>query len=970
MTGIYLTELQSYPDAAVYGNKKKEITMENQVLYEMLSGTGYRGFHMKETYFVEELQCEAWHLTHIGGAEIFCLNTDSEEKTFSLSFRLSPEDHTGVAHIIEHGILSGSQKYKVKNWGGDGLLCSFNGAFTTRDASMYPVASKNEKSFQQLVRIYMDAVFAPLMLKSDMVMRQEGWHYEYDPETDALSYSGVVYSEMQSNYQIPDFVLSTAQVRAACRDTGLYYDIGGDPEFIPQLSYEHFLNAYDRFFVPENCLAVICGETCLSAVLDTMDDYWSDYEPKGIHVEISGRPSCQTKKPYVERYAVHTEGAVENMDFVGANWLTGQDRKSILAAQVLAHLCAPLLSAKLSSYNLTLEAQGDNLYPMLTATLRGVDASEYDALQGELQDAVKEILDEGFSEHQIQAALAAAEFQENEKIGFIPVGVAQALKVTTAWVHHQQPWTMLEYNRFFSEWRKENPVQYFTEFAHRIFLDNPYYTTFILKADEKLSDKRKAAEKEKLKEIRDALSKEELRRIIEEADALHQYQQVPDDLQAVRNLPRTEICDLEQQAQIRYPQVKEGILFYPASGNLVQVSLNYGIDSPDVETLHLLGILHMLFGNLPAGNMKLTELREQISLYTSGLSFVPAVYDRKGSALVMGQIRFSCLPEHFEQVQDLIRVLTGNTCYDNPEKVRQLLQKELSAAQSAMPEMKPRLRSYYSSCGAAQQAFGGKELDYYIEHLLEDFDRNYPSMMKKLTQMTSRLFDESKLTVCLSSRESMVDDLIEKLQFSSDVSLPSSCSVKVLSAGELFRIGGTMQYTAAGGYAGCCTGPLLAACKLAKSFAIPHIRDMGGAYRVDVLLSRQGDLIFSSARDPHLAKTFEAYEQLPALIRKASDDQTKQAVITAAAEFSEPVSFGEEVYLSGDTCDWAFANFFSDFTPQIQQELWEQLLAASPDEIRKCADILEQILSKGLRCAAASAEKAEKDGNWFQCIKV
>lgn len=947
--------------------------MNHETLYHKLSAPGgCRGFHLAETHYIKELQCEAWLLSHSSGACLLYLDAEDKTKTFSLSFRLAPEDHTGVAHIIEHTILSGSQKYKVKNWGGAGLLNSFYGAFTMRDSSMYPVSSENEKSFQELVKIYTDCVFAPLALHSDKPLLQEGWHYEYDKEAGKLSYSGIVYSEMQSAYQMPEFILGTAQVRAALPKTSLYYDIGGDPAYIPDLTYEHFLETYYKIFIPENCLAFVYGKTCLEEVLNTIDPYLTQAVSGKLPPRIQGNPSPWNGKPYTESYPLPEDISAEEKSFIGCNWVISREPYELASAAILADILNQKLQSILSEYNLEFVCQRDNYWPMLTLTVRNTNPDEITGFKDKVTSALESVKAQGLTEKAIQSAINAARFGTDPQLAFLPAGVAYGIKATVAWCHDQKPWSYIETEDYFHWLSKQNLPDYFSNLLQKLLLDNRLYSQFVLQGIPGLSEKRKEDEQQRLSEIKNALSKQEFTELLAKTEALHQYQQSPDNPEDVAALPRTEISDLEKDAPVRYAEEKKTakgtVLFYPEERNIIKTTLHYSLPPLSTHAYQQLGILTLLFGQSADHD---ENLQEQISAYTNGLTMTPQYYTKDSADYVKLQIQFDCLPEYFCDAQQLVNKLIQGISHTTPEQLRALLHRYVSDFAAAVPDTCGWAKSSCTPGGAAARNYQSFGLYEYAKRLLEDLPGCFEKFSSELESLAKTVLNPARLTVGISCRKSMFEETSDKLIFSSVIPADAGCDkvdtqiCPLFPAKEALQISGNMQYTALAFRVPVPTGALLAASKLAQSAAVSSIREIGGAYLVKVALNAEGDLLFLIGRDPHLKQTFINLQKLPEQISAADDDQVKDAVITAAASFASPITFSATGYENCSSYDHAARNYFTGFTPEKQQALWTELLSVTTEDVHRCAEVFEKAVHTESYCSAASSTALKKDGHLF-----
>lgn len=951
----------------------------NQKLLEELKEKKIFGFQLIEKHFIEELQCSMWLLRHESGAELAYMDAPSKDKCFALSFRLSPSDDTGVAHIIEHTILCGSQKYGVKNWGGDGLLCSFYSAFTMRDASMYPVSSENEASFQSLVQLYSDAVFAPLALESDHPMKQEGWHYEYDEEKDQLSYSGIVYSEMQASYEMPEFILADLQFHSAFTDTSLGYNVGGAPEAIPDLTYEQFLHDYHQIFNAQNCLVFVYGDTCLRDVLETVSPYLkpSKTAPPAIlgqptKADASGRPFCK-------RYPLPADADPQGKDYIGFNWVVVEGgRAAALRADLLCRLLQPRLNAIVPTDNLTLSSMTDTCWPVLSLVIRSADRLAFDTVKAAVQDAVRHCLKDGFSAEEVRNAITALSYQYNSSLGFVPDSVERGIKATTAWVHGQRPWENFEYEEFFREMQTERAQKDLLAFAENVFLDNPYFTSFILEACPGLAQERACRERDVLARRREAMTEEDISKIIADTKKLHKEQNAPEPAELAAKLPVIHISDLEEKAPLVYPEIlhdrDRALLFLERDSNIVKTTLHYALPQLREGDMHLLGVFSLLFGKTGTTRHTAEEIRKLAERYTGGLKLFTEADDLENGTALRLQIQFDTLCGNFSEAQtlvsELIESLSGPSLKDR-ERIRKLLSQYLSACAASNPDLNGRAKAYYSPASAAREQYMGIAFRQYVEELLADYDTLSSALCAKLSELAERIFDQAALTVGFFCRRNHFDHLKEALAFPSKLQDRfSNRSVPLPAPGELFQGSGKMQFIAQSAPLGSCSGPMLAAAKVATNYASQQIRDVGGAYKVYVTVSHLGDLVFEAGRDPQLIKTLETFKTLPAHLASAGDAQIHSAVISAAASFAKffRLDTGGLMACGGSAYDQAAANYFAGNTAEKQQALWDSLLSASPQQVRDCADLFNAALEKGYYCAVASKEKIESEGAYFNKI--
>ncbi len=952
--------------------------MNNDTLYQKLSTPGgYRGFHLAETHYIKELQCEAWLLTHSSGAETIYINSPDPEKTFSLSFRTIPTDDTGVFHILEHAIfLCGSKKYGVNHWAGDSLISSLYSGFTMRGTSMYPVSSTNEASFQELVKICADAVFSPLLTETDLSLKQEGWHYEYNPETDHLSRCGIVCSEMQASREMASFVLGNLQLRAAFPETSFAWNMGGDPAVIPDLTYDQFLDTYHKVFIPENCLLYIYGDTCLSQVLNTANDYLSRYEKKGVVFSVEGKPAPWSRNPAVGYYPVFSEQGesadAHKKDILGFNWVMKQNPEAVIYADILTVLIERRLRELLPESQISVCCHTDYYWPLACITVENTDCSKINFYREKIQSLLKNLAETGFEETEVQDAMTAYRFKRNEKITFVPEGIGFGIRATCGWAKGQKPWSLLEYHDVFTALQSSLTGDVLRDFLKQNFFENKLYSELILKGVPGLTERWKKDEIKQMEAIKNSMTKEQLEEIRRDCERLRAYQTNPNNPENIAALPRTRKEDLPDTAPIRYLEERETpagmILFNSTASDVIQMTLHYSLEELTIEECSHLGMMALLIGKLPVGGRCAEEFQKCCRSVLSSLHTDAFAYSDKAADFLKFQIQADTFSETFEEAQRLLRDLTERTEFSHPYCVKQILREALTAYKTETPNVSNRVAACYSHSAAALEHMQGPIFWKHVEDILQQPDEAVTALCEQLEYIAKKVFSQSTLTIGLSCHEKIFDQIKDRFLFSSERCANIPWHTPLLSENEAFLIPGNMQTNAIGARISAPTGQLIAACLLAEDAATTTIRKIGGAYTVKLCLTQEKDLLCLSSRDPHLGQTINRFLQCPQAVANASDEEIQHAIIAAAAMFDKNSPAGLVGFISHNDYDDTAHNYFNGITPAIQQERWSQLIHADADEIRACAKILKEAFRQRHFCTAAAKEKAECNINLFNRI--
>ena len=295
------------------------------------------------------------------GARIAAVSCDDNNKVFSVGFRTPPEDSTGVAHILEHSVLCGSERFPVKDPFVElakGSLNTFLNAMTYPDKTIYPVASCNDKDFANLMEVYMDAVFFPNIHHEKKIFLQEGWHYELESAEAELSYNGVVYSEMKGAFSSPDEVLFSEMQQALYPDTAYGVESGGDPDHIPELTYEQFLEFHKRYYHPVNSYIYLYGDMDVAERLAWMDrEYLSRFEEISLDSSLKIQKPFREKKTLVKYYSVNNEEEAKDAAYF-AYGVTFSGEKDVVLETAVSMLCSALINKPGTPLKLALTEAG------------------------------------------------------------------------------------------------------------------------------------------------------------------------------------------------------------------------------------------------------------------------------------------------------------------------------------------------------------------------------------------------------------------------------------------------------------------------------------------------------------------------------------------------------------------------------------------------------------------------------------
>ena len=443
----------------------KDFIEKNKSIYEK------DAYEVVINKYIEEINSDAWLLKHKKtGARIVLLSNEDDNKVFNIGFRTPVNNDTGVPHIIEHTVLCGSKNFPLRDPFMElvkGSLNTFLNAITYPDRTIYPVASYNDKDFKNLMHIYMDAVFNPNIYKTDKIFKQEGWHYELNDENEPLEINGIVYNEMKGVYSSIDGIASRVTAQSLFPDTTYQYESGGDPEHIPELTYEEYLDFHRRYYHPSNSFIYLYGDMDMSERLDWIDEnYLGKYDKLDIDSSIEHQSSFDKTYELVKEYAISDNEIEEESAMLTSNYVIGDnlDAKLMLAFKVLKYAImdiegAPLKQAIIDAgigKAVTGSMDDDILQPVYSIVVKGANKDDKDRFLQVVQDTLEKIVENGIDKTTLLAGLNSIEFDTKESdFGSIPKGLMWGLDVMASWIYDdEKPFIHLETNKIFDELRK------------------------------------------------------------------------------------------------------------------------------------------------------------------------------------------------------------------------------------------------------------------------------------------------------------------------------------------------------------------------------------------------------------------------------------------------------------------------------------------------------------------------------------
>lgn len=964
-------------------------------------GESTSGFILESKKWLSDIQSTAMIFKHVkSGAKLIYLQNDDENKVFSISFRTPVSDNTGVNHIIEHSVLCGSKQYPVKDpflIMTKQSLSTFINAFTGPDFTMYPVASKNEKDFNNLMSVYLDAVFYPNISKDPRILKQEGWHYEVNRETGDLNYNGIVYNEMKGNNSSPQVILANIINNSLFNDSSYRFESGGNPDNIPDLTYEKFIETYKKYYVPSNSSIYLYGKLDIKNTLKFMNDnYLKKFKSTIVDSEI------KLQKPYeknIEKtglYPVVNDAGTVNMTYLSSNYMIDKvtDVESILGFQILQ---AILLNTKASPLRKALldSGIGANVYasfnpstkqPSFSIIATNANESDKYKFKNLVDNALKKVVKDGFDEELINSVFTSVELSLRTQNSDANRGMNYMSAALNCWNYDVNPTEFLEISPALKKIKSQIGEGYFEKLTQKYLLDNKHNSLVVLKPSNGLNEAKEEILKKKLANYKASLSETELAKIKKDTEELKKWQEVPDSKENLSKVPTLLRKDLNLKTEeiLTIEKLEGGIkvLYHPVNTNGVIYS-NFYFDSSKVpqNKILYLKLLANVLGNTNTEEYNLTQLANKMMKYTGGISFNSTAFknntDSNEYAPKMS-ISVNSLSSTFPKALELLDEITNHSLFDNKMLIKGLIKMSRSEYESMFVNggnklaMK-RTLSYLSDSGKYS------DLDYlpyydFICDLDDNFDVKFNEIVKNLNEVKDILFNKEGLVVSYTGDEKYYEKFTYSLnkfkEKLNDKKFPSQVyKFDYSNKNEAFVVPSQVQYVVKGGsfkkagytYNGCMK---VVENILNSDYLWKELRVKGGAYGGAMSFTKN-EVLFYSYRDPNLKETLNTFDGAVNFLKnfKANDKEMTNFIIGTIGNIDSLTG----PYIKGVIGD---NMYFTNTTQDDIQKLRDEVLSTTAGDIRNFAEVLEAVIKQNLHCVVGSESKVNENKDLFDRIIV
>lgn len=937
------------------------------------------------------------------GARVMLIENEDENKVFNIAFRTPPKNSTGVAHILEHSVLCGSREFPLKDPFVElvkGSLNTFLNAMTYPDKTCYPVASCNDQDFQNLMHVYLDAVFYPNIYKKEEIFRQEGWSYQLEDTEGPLKYNGVVYNEMKGAFSSPDEVLEREIMNSLFPDTPYGCESGGDPNHIPELSYEEFLQFHKTYYHPSNSYIYLYGNMDMAEKLEFIDEhYLSAFEKLEVDSALPLQPAFTERKELQLEYPVSESENEEGNAYLAYSTVVGDasDELTAMAFEVLDYALlsapgAPLKQALLDA-QIGMDVYGSYddgiLQPYFDIVAKGTDPDKKEKFVEIIRTTLEDIVKNGIDKKALKAGINYMEFRYREAdFSAWPKGLMYGLDIFGSWLYSdEKAFSHVKLIPVFEKLKELSGERYFEELIQKYLLDNPHGSVITLVPSKGLAARREKALEEQLQAKLEKMTQEEKEILVEKTKALVEYQEAEEEPGSEKCIPMLKREDIKKEAAgfTNEELNVDGSLFLyhevPTNG-ISYLDLMFDLKNLDPEDVPYLGLLKSVLGFVDTAHFSYGELSNEINAETGGISCGVEVFDRADSTeeykamfSVRGKVMYPRIDVLFRMIREILntsKLDDGKRLYEIIARVKSRAQANLVSAGHSTAVL--RGASYSSPMAAFQDEMAGVGYYQFIEKLEKEFDIRKEELVKKLNVLMTKILRPELLCVSYTGERESLDTVMKQVKALKDTlrteavetsSKPMSCEKK----NEGFTTSGQVQYVARTGnfrkkgyeYTGALDILKVA---LSYDYLWMNLRVKGGAYGCMSGFKRSGESYFVSYRDPHLKRTLDVYEGIPEYVRTFQADEREMTKYIIGTISGKDVPRTPQ--MQGSISKTAY---FCGITEEMMQKERNQILNADVEDIRNLAPLVEAILSDDAVCVVGSETAIEKEREIFKEIK-
>ena len=964
-------------------------------------GTIYNGFRLEEEKRIEDINSIAKIFYHEkSGARLFYLGNEDDNKVFSITFRTPPEDSTGVAHIVEHSVLCGSRKFPLKEPFVElvkGSLNTYLNAMTFPDKTMYPIASRNEKDFHNLMNVYLDAVFYPNIEKNPETLMQEGWHYELDDKDGEITYKGVVYNEMKGVFSSPDAILDQKVFETLFPETSYGVESGGDPDDIPNLTQEQFINFHKQYYHPANSYIFLYGDLDIEENLKFLDEaYLSNFEKNPVSSQITLQPAFSQKVEKTFNYPIAPDESIDDKTFMSMNFVLGQatDSEQCLAFQILEYLlletpAAPLKKVLIEA-GLGKDVVGTFVRSILQPTfgiiVAGTNEKEKEKFTDIVEKELNRLVVEGIDKKLIEACINIFEFTLREaNYGSRPTGLVYNIKCMDSWLYDESPFLHLEYAATLEKIKSGLTTDYFEQLIKKYLLKNNHQALVILRPKHGVVEEKEAEVRQELANYKASLSADEIDKLIKQTAQLKRSQQTPDSPEALATIPLLDLADIETKAD-ELPIIEKDEMGVPVllhslyTNEIAYVNMYFDTHLVPQEQVPYVYLLSEILGKIATQDYSYAELSNEVNIHTGGIGFDVTVFtenENDETYLPKFVVKGKSLVEKIPKLFGLFEQIIAHSQFSDSKRMQELVQEiksnwDMNLFRRGQQIATNRVLSYFSPI-AKYNEIGMLQFYEFMADLEKNFATKSEELCANLNKVSKLIFTKEKLLVSVTVEEKNYSKF--QVSFSDFYKCLPSVAAPVAQyqfettlRNEGLMTTGKVQYVVKGanfrklGYS--YTGSLkVLETILRYDYLWTRVRVQGGAYGGFAKFERNGNMVFGSYRDPNLKETLTVYDEMPAYLRDFTVDEREMTkyIIGTMSQLDTPLT-------SSQKGERATSQYIRKISQAKIQEERNEILATKQTDIFKLADLVQEAMKQNYLCVFGNEQKIKENKDLFTAM--
>lgn len=970
---------------------------------QVKKGEIYEGFRLLEERKIEEIEGSGrWFYHEASGINVLALQNKDTHKVFSVNFATLPNNNKGAAHIVEHAVCCSSKKYPLKETfmaASQGSICTTMNACTYPDRTMYYVAGTHEKDLMGMANVFLDMVFHPSIEDSSQYFLQEGWHYQYDEETDTLDISGIVYHEMLGEYGEADSYLQRYEMETLFPSTPYQYDAGGLPEDIIKLTEEEFLDFYHTYYVGANATITLYGDFNLEEVLRAFNrESLRDIKKGQKSLPPISEPSFKEPRYTVGYYPTMLQNAptLMSLSFVVGDSTDCEMRMAfeILEQMLLRSTASPLLKTLIMEEQLGISLS-DGGYdscrkqPVFSITLKGVDSKNVGLFEKQTLAVLETLVINGLDPALIDAAIESLEFELRETdASYEPIGIVYSEMMLSSYLYGGHPFNHICYRDALAHIKEQCHKGYFENLIKEYLLNNKHRSLTVVMPSQTMQEEKETNKEKALRASRVSLGKVGLANIIKMNEWLEAEQLIENEEADLKKLPCLTLEDMPkalERFKVKEVSVEKcPICFHEEeTKDIIYLHFLWDVRGMTTEECQDMGLLAHVFSYIGTAQHKYNEIENRINTLSGGFHVAVNTYTSNKDRNLLPTFKVSCkvIKSQLEAFLKLMTEVVTQTIFEEKEKLKELIGHivyEMERSFTGAPEYRATQRTYTYLCKQAvyEDQVAGIAFYEYIKVIYENYDQVYEQLKNRLEAVMKEIFKRQRLKISITgpaSTESLVLDAIKPFILSLSDEEPSyeeKMALKLYKGNEGFFNGQEGQAIAQGidfkkhgiDYKGQYE---VVANILENTYLWDRIRLQGGAYGCDVMLSKEGYLIICSYCDPHLQSTLQTYSRIGDYLKhiKIKKETIERAIISTLGAMIAPCSMEQK---SERMCTY----FITGMTQEERQLIYDQIKQTSLDDFHEMSKIFKQLAKEGPICVLGNKEKLQEQKSRFKLIDL